>query len=410
MKLQFLRRFFYAIHIWLGIVSGVIVSIICLSGSLLVFRGEIMLFTDTGKYYVCVPAEKQRVPVDEIITKLETKNPEMKVISITIHEKTNRTMELTLLSQPVPNEKRRSQRYYVNPYTGDVVANGDDGVQLGWFFSSITQLHRYLWMSSYRIEFLNISLGRLIVGTSTIVFIIVSLSGFVLWLPRTWKNFLKWKAWKHGFKIRFRHGFWCLIHDFHKTVGFYLLIPILILALTGLCWSFKWYRDFAGYAIGTPIFKGGVPRAKIEPVDDSMQPYSLDKIIEHTQKLLPATKERIIFIPNNREETLMIRNSSSGFFVGNIGANNIQWDRFRGTIVPVEHFGKTVEIERFVDKPFGAKIASSIHALHFGAITGTSSKIFFFFACLFATTLPITGVIIWIRKLYLKRKIRLRKK
>jgi uncharacterized iron-regulated membrane protein len=45
--------------------------------------------------------------------------------------------------------------------------------------------------------------------------------------------------------------------------------------------------------------------------------------------------------------------------------------------------------------------------LHFGEITGTSSKIVFFIACVFAMTFPITGIALWVRKLverYRKRR------
>jgi uncharacterized iron-regulated membrane protein len=45
--------------------------------------------------------------------------------------------------------------------------------------------------------------------------------------------------------------------------------------------------------------------------------------------------------------------------------------------------------------------------LHFGEITGISSKIVFFVACVFAMTFPITGIALWGRKLverYRKRK------
>ncbi|MDR1142498.1 MAG: PepSY domain-containing protein, partial [Planctomycetaceae bacterium] len=105
MSFQFFRRFFYEIHLWLGIICGIIVFLICLSGSILVFRDEINRFVDPGKFYVSVPADGQRLPVDEIITKLETKNPGMKVTSMTIPEQANRTI-LAMLSRPMPEGMR----------------------------------------------------------------------------------------------------------------------------------------------------------------------------------------------------------------------------------------------------------------------------------------------------------------
>jgi uncharacterized iron-regulated membrane protein len=406
MKLQFLWRFFYEIHLWLGIISGIIISIICLTGSMIIFRGEINLFMDPGKYFVCVPVEKQRLPIDEIINKLETKNFQMFVDYVVISEQANRTMEFYMCSRPAIEEELWAC-FYINPYNGDIVAKYEDGVPLNSYFEPIVRLHCHLWIP-FHIKIFNFPLGKIIVGTATIIFIVITLSGFVLWLPRTWKSFAKWKAWKHCFKIRFRNGFWRFMYDIHKTVGFYLLIPMLILALTGLCWSFQWYRDVAGYALGCPVFNHQHSE-KIKLIENNTQPLSIDKIIEYQNELVPGHGDIIITIPNNNETSIEIEKIHTGF-LALPSVNKTRWDRFRGAVIPVERYGKTVEVERFTDKPLGAKIASLIGALHHGAITGTSSKIFFFIACLFATTLPITGVMLWSRKLYLKRKSRLRKK
>ncbi|MDR2115882.1 MAG: PepSY domain-containing protein, partial [Planctomycetaceae bacterium] len=496
MSFQFFRRFFYEIHLWLGIISGIIVFLICLSGCILVFREEINRFADPGKYYVSVPAEGQRLPVDEVIAKLEAKNSGMKVTSITIPEKANRTILVSLsrsmpegmrsgegsrqrgqrpegeraersenkpqqgteektqnntansntVTQKVSEQNRpntpaqnrsggsssagsssagssgagssgagsgghgggRGQMYYINPYTGDVVAKSGDGVLwLNPFFMSMMRLHRNLWIS-YRLEALGprASLGGLIVGTATIIFVVIVLSGLVLWLPRTWSSFFKWRAWKPGFKIRIRKGFWSFVYDIHNSLGFYLLIPVLILALTGLCWSFGWYRTAASNLLGDQIFKQRMQRPeKIEPVETGTQPLSVGEIIERQNKLTPGRGEIIVSIPNDRETAMVIQKGRTGFFALSL-KDKTQWDRYRGTVIPVEHFGKTVEVERFADKPLGAKIAASVRSLHFGDITGTSSKILFFIACLFATSFPITGVMLWTKKLMARRRKR----
>jgi len=55
------------------------------------------------------------------------------------------------------------------------------------------------------------------------------------------------------------------------------------------------------------------------------------------------------------------------------------------------------------------QIASLIKPIHTGQIFGTFSKIIYFIACLIATSLPITGTIIWLNKLKKKRKRKLKK-
>jgi uncharacterized iron-regulated membrane protein len=58
-----------------------------------------------------------------------------------------------------------------------------------------------------------------------------------------------------------------------------------------------------------------------------------------------------------------------------------------------------LRFERFKDLPVGTKFGSLFYQHHTGSIFGLPSKIIYFLACLFATTLPSTGVMIWWRKL-----------
>ncbi|MDR3234026.1 MAG: PepSY domain-containing protein [Planctomycetaceae bacterium] len=479
------RRFCYEIHLWLGIVSGLVLFLVCLSGTTLVFREEIVRLAEPAKYYVDVPPNAAKMPVDEIIAKLEAGNiPEyagMKVSGIAIPKAANRTITVTLTTPRPQGERsegagrrgqrpdgeqpqgersegagrrgqrpdgeqpqgersegagRRGQRpdseqpqgergqnrggqqggggmrgggkmVLVNPYTAEIVAEGggrNSGGKLGAFFMSMTQLHRNLWIS-YRLESLGprASLGGLIVGISTIIFVAVSLTGLVLWFPRTWQSWKRWASWKQGLTVKFRSGIWRFIYDSHNTIGFYFLIPCLIMALTGLCWSFSWYRDGASAVLGDQIFKQRMQRPeKIELPAEGAVPMPIGQILERQRELTPDFGDISISIPQDRESAMVIQTGRSGFFALAI-KDKTQWDRFRGEVIPVESFGKRVEVERFADKPFGAQIAAAVRPLHFGDITGLSSKILFFFACLFATTLPITGVVLWIRKLLKKR-------
>ena len=403
MSYRLFRRFFYELHLWLGIVSGIILFAVCLSGMILVFQEEVRHFAEPAKYYVDASKESTPLSADELIVKVEAAKPAMKVTAITIPERPNRTVMMNLVLSEQSEERGgigyhgrgRWSMVYADPYTGDIVGEGANIVDP--FFMSMMQLHRFLWMpEEWR------WIGKMIVGIATIIFVVVCLSGMILWLPKTWKAFAKWRAWKSGFLIRFRKGVWPLVYDLHNTVGFYLLIPSLILALTGLCWSFAWYRDAASYVLGNRIFQQRMQQSeKIEPIESSETPFSIGEMITRQNQLTPGPGEISVSIPQDNETAMVIRKGRTGFFSLSI-KDKTQWNRYRGTVVPVDHYGKTVEVERFADKPLGARIAVSIRAIHTGDITGMSSKIFFFIVCLFVTSFPITGVTLWIKKLILR--------
>jgi uncharacterized iron-regulated membrane protein len=396
MTFRSIRRFFYEIHLWLGIVSGLLLFAICLSGTILVFHEEIRRISEPAKYYVDVPAGHEPIPVDEMIAKAESAKPAMKVSGITIYEQANRTVRVLLIAPEHGGvwHHGSGSAVYMNPYTGEIVGDGISGVDL--FFLSMMLLHRFLWLPVW--------IGRPVVGITTIVFVVIYISGVVLWLPGTLKAFSMWKAWKIGFLVRFKRGLWLLIYDLHNTVGFYLLIPSLILALTGLCWSFAWYRDAGSYLLGDRIFNVVLQQPqKIEPVEDSAVPLPVGEMIAKQNQLTPGSGDISVTIPQNKESAMVIQKGRTGFFASSI-KDKTQWDRYRGTVIPVERYGKMVEVERFADKPFGAKIAASVQGLHLGNITGMSSKIFFFVVCLFLTSFPLSGIALWIKKLRRKRK------
>ena len=493
MKFQFFRRFFYEIHLWLGIVSGVILFIVCLSGTIFVFQEEAQRIAEPGRYYVDVPQNVSAKPIDDLIAEIEKERPNMVVSSVTIPEKSNRTISMSLSPKPVEGEEnghdaavaggprdargqlgagaasgaegRRTGRgrpvdgenrregttpsrerpareggnreggnqggarpnmaaagqgrpggqgsapnaghgggrgrnvLHINPYTGAIVGEGANVVDP--FFMSMMQLHRFLWLTGEWRWY-----GKMIVGVTTLLFVVICLSGVVLWLPRTWSSFTKWRAWKLGFRIRFRKGVWPLMYDLHNSVGFYLLIPALLLALTGLCWSFTWYRNATSYVLGDQVFKQRMQRPEaIEPIGDSSKPFSVGEMIARQNELVPGPGEISVTIPQDNATAMVIQKGRTGFFALAM-KDKTQWDRFRGMVVPVEHHGQIVEVERFADKPFGAKIAASVRAVHFGNITGLSSKIFFFIVCLFVTSFPVTGVALWAKKLRAKHKKR----
>ncbi|MDR1483207.1 MAG: PepSY domain-containing protein [Planctomycetaceae bacterium] len=303
--------------------------------------------------------------------------------------------------------------------------------------------------------------GRMIVGIATLVFIFISLTGLVLWLPRNLKGFISWKFWKSALTIRVRKGFWPFIYDMHNTVGFYTLIPILILALTGLCWTFEWYRNTASWMLDDEIFKQRQMRMGNtlipDPIDDSTKPLSIEEIIKRTEEYIPGKGEVVINIPNNKNGVMLVQKGRTGFLSLSV-KDSVQWDRYHGKLVPfnipvgyvsrpkpvvasnstnntpnantpntpntnapnapnanapnarrvvsrAREFVK-VDVNRFSDKTFREKIALSVRSLHFGDITGLSSKLIFGISCLLVTTFPITGVMIWIRKLNASRKQR----
>ncbi|WP_313113044.1 PepSY-associated TM helix domain-containing protein [Aequorivita sediminis] len=376
-----LRRFINDVHLWLGIGSGIILLIICLTGTILTFEEEIKsVFAEE----IAVSPTEIKIPIEQLV---QTLTPEGEVMRVSISPEPTKPYEFSVKTN---KNDRRGTTFFVDQYKGVYAIKPKN--PLDGFFMTNFKLHRWL--------LLDISIGRPIVGISTIIFLILSISGIVLWFPKKKLSKLKWKHLKPGFKIAWRAKWKRINHDLHVTLGFYTAIFLVIMSVTGLFWSFEWYRDAGSAVLGTEVFGGRGGGPKIESkIDLDKGSVDFTDILNITERELPFEGTTVLQIPTDEKEIFNIRKyHDQEFFKTAVDELKIDRD---GSIIAKEIFSK---------KSLNKQIASSIKSLHMGTIFGWFSKTIYFISCLIATSLPITGVIIWLKKLKDKKKKLAKKK
>ena len=209
-----LRKFINDIHLWLGIGSGIVIFIVCLTGTILVFDKEIRAFFT--EELVLKASDGPVQDLDVLMAKASEKELGQ-LTAISFEQETGGFYDLTIKTSP---EDRRGSSFLLNPYTAEIFPAPESSAT--GFMSSMFRLHRWLLLDT--------SIGRPIVGIATIIFILLSISGLILWFPKK----LKWKNFKSGFKIKTGANWKRINHDLHNTLGFYSLILIIIMCLTGL--------------------------------------------------------------------------------------------------------------------------------------------------------------------------------
>ncbi len=361
------------LHLWLGIGSGIIIFLICLSGSFLVFEKEIQdLFTEKVELH---GTEKPLKSLSELSHSISSEVLG-KLRSITIPKEAYKFYEVRIKTSA---ENRRGTSFLLNPYTAEVIELPPSSAE--GFMSAMQRLHRWLLLDS--------SIGRPIVGVATVIFLMLSLSGLILWFPKKWI----WKNFRSGFKIKTRANWKRINHDLHNSLGFYSLLPIFIMALTGLCWSFQGYREVAGDILGSEIFRPGREGTII--ADYSGKPAALDEIYGIAQREFPFQGDVEIQLPTRGKPMYSIRKSGPSSFTPAMADQLF-----------LDSTGKILLKEIFSKKPLNEQIALLIKPIHTGHVFGIFSKTIYLLACLVATSLPVTGTIIWINKLRKKSKRR----
>lgn len=347
-------------------------------------------------------SEKQdsKKSIDQLVAQVE-KESGATVNSVSIPADPSKTYILNVKRKE--SDKNAGTVLFVNPYTGKIQGSNLDEGKMKTFMGQMFSLHRWLLLDKIETPIIkgveNLQLGRYITGTATILFVIGCITGMVIWFPN------RVRSWRQGLKVRMQGNWKRTNHDLHNTLAFYSLIFLLVMGLTGLQWSFEWYRTGLQKTLGT--YKGK-PAKKTDEKGKSSTGEN-NKVEEEPGELLAlstivllADKElnyngnlRISF-PSENSKTFAVSKTKTGYFAPAAS------DRL--SIHPAT--GEVTQKDIFRSKPFNERVAGNIKALHVGNVFGGFSKLLYFITCLIATSLPVTGTIIWINKLKKRRKFR----
>jgi uncharacterized iron-regulated membrane protein len=376
------RKLFNKIHLYAGLTCGLIVIAVCFSGTLYVYNTEIREFFDSELYFV--EEAGQRMGAEELKTKLENSEG-AKVIGLNWNTEVDRSVQFTLKKE---GEEGKGNTFYVNPYSGDILANTSDKTTSAEFMGYMFSLHRWLLLDRVENPILesmsNRDLGRFINGVSTLLFLLGVITGIVIWIPNKVKN------WKQGLKVKWSGNWKRVNHDLHNTMAFYSMIFLFIMSATGLFWSFTWYKEGWQKTFDTYQSEAQKEAEKnlLKPTFVVNESITLDDILVKINKLRNFEGPVRISLSTSSEEPISIRKYHSGFFAGT-SSDDL-------TLSP-ENL-EVLESKLFVELPLRQQIGRSIKALHTGEIFGQFSKFLWFLACAVATSLPITGTLIWWNK------------
>ena len=225
-----MKVFFRRIHLYLAMVAGLVITVTCFTGAILVFEKELMQAFNQQRYFNKGVGERQTA--DQLIAATKAANPSANITGIKVYSDAWRNAEISLQKEEGRNKgvkdgKKKGTKLiaFVDPYSAEIIELYDHKRS---FFYFVMDLHR--WM-------LGKETGKLIVGISTIIFLFILLTGIILWWPAN-RAILKQRL-----KIRSGSSFKRLNHDFHVVLGFYASIVLFVLAFTGLAWSFEWFND-----------------------------------------------------------------------------------------------------------------------------------------------------------------------
>lgn len=148
-----MKKILRKIHLWLSVPTGIVITLVCFSGAMLVFEKELTEAVRPEVYFVKEP-HAEALPMQELMEKLEDTLPDsVSITGVTVSSDKSRTYQVSL-------SKPRRASIYVNPYTGEITGRSE---RLP-FFDTMFRLHRWLLGKSSNDN--GIAWGKLLTGVS----------------------------------------------------------------------------------------------------------------------------------------------------------------------------------------------------------------------------------------------------
>jgi uncharacterized iron-regulated membrane protein len=371
-----LKKVVGKIHLWLGLSTGLVILILGITGAIYCFAPE---FQSLQPYRAVKEENKSFLPPSQIQQIAESRLPGKSLQRIYYNAKDKAVMVLF--------SKKEEYNYsvFINPYNGEVlkVRNNDRD-----FLSVTLQIHRTLLLPY----------GHEIIRWSTVIFILMLISGIILWYPKYRRTA------KQGFKIMWRAHPKRLNYDLHKVLGFYVSWIVIFTALTGLMFAFEGFANFVYKTTGADrsIIQKKAPLSdtthiagnQFTAIDLIWKGVELDLYQRYASAMfvLPAAKNGAILLRANPEKSTLYKSDFRYFdqFTGKEINGAYVWGQYKDAHTTADY------------------IRRLNYDIHTGAFFCLPGRIGLFFIALIVSSLPITGFYFWwgkqrkARKLYKK--------
>ncbi|MDF3811596.1 MULTISPECIES: PepSY-associated TM helix domain-containing protein [Rhodopseudomonas] len=361
------------VHSIIGLAIGLLLTLIGITGATMSFEDEIGAWLNAAIMRV-EPRPAPLLTPDALVARLRAARDVGKLSAVTLSRDRSAAAWIRFARD---ESGVRPDSLYLDPYDGRIL-----GTPRGErFFATVRKLHRWLLLPGD-----GKGIGRQITGVVAIGLIVMLISGLVLRWPRRAGSV---KAWlKPNLAMRGRGLHWSL----HSVAGTWVMLIYLTMALTGLWYSFDWYRAGAVWLLSDSSKAAASPKAMSPRVAGATAP-GFDRA---WATFLQAQGQRYamaqLTLPPGRGTVLRIRSWRRG------SEDSGERDEFRIDGVS----GRVVSAQIYADKPLGERVLARVLDIHRGAILGWPGRLLFMIAAALMPLFMVTGLLLYLSR----RKLR----
>ena len=379
------RNVLFQVHWFLGITAGIVIAFVGLTGAILSFEQQILKSLNPGVMTVTHEGEAPLAP-EALIKRVSEQQPKAHVQSLSLSADRTEAARVGFAphkdAKPGPGGRTRGETRYVNPYTGQLLAKPKgEG-----FFRTTMRLHRWLAIDE---------VGKQIVAFSTLALIYFCLSGIYLRWPRRWGSLRTWLA--LDWKQKGRNFLWHL----HSIVGTWVLLAYLVMSLSGLWWSYGWYKDalsaWADLPTAQPRGESArgakpSPQARGQGATPAADTFDVQAAWTAFENAVPAWSSATLQWPRG-DGPVQVRYLD----------RDPRHERANNTLELDPANWSEIKHERYADKSWKQRLVGGIFAVHRGSYFGLAGVIIFMLASLLMPLFAITGWMLYLQRRKTKR-------
>ena len=353
-----LTRRWWQFHSWLGLISGLGLLVIGLSGSILVFQDELDAWRRPSIYRT-TPRTGGRLSLDQLWATTQRALPGWTIADWTLPRDAGYS---DLLRVYPPGETREIRKLHVDPYTSEML--GSPATYPHTLSGFLLILHT---------SFFGGIAGTFVVDLFAIALLLLGISG--LWLYRDF--------WKSFFTLRWRSSARIFFSDFHKTIGIISVLFNFVLGFTGAWWN---TQSVYHSLISKPDAAPSAP-ASVVPFNPSQVGISLDTLVAEARRQLPGFRVTSLALPATDHGEIILS--------GGVPTINPFRSDFGSSVVFSSPGGALVRVDDIRRLSFWTQVQDNFSPLHFGTFGGLPVKILWCFGGLAPGLLATSGFVIW---------------
>jgi uncharacterized iron-regulated membrane protein len=344
-----MRELLLKVHRWMGLIAGLVIFVIAVSGCVLIFENDIDRAANASVMKVTPGA--QRVPLQQVLQSVRAAYPSEPVNGISFPQGANHALLVNL----------KGKTLGVDPYTGSVLGTVDRGKGLA------------RWVHLLHTRLLAGRPGEMIVGGFTVLTLLMAITGVYLWWPRQiWTIKASARSWR---RVNF---------DLHNVLGWYSAVLLVFMTVSGVMIAYEDQLD--------PVvmkLNGRTPAARPAQVASTVipgaAPISVDEAYRAAQAAVPGA-----FISN-----MNVPAPGKAVYRMSVKFPEDRTPAGRSRVAVDQYSGAVLDVVSTRTQPLGAKILNLKRSIHTGDVFGWPSQALAFLVSLALAGQVVTGILIW---------------